>query len=157
MADVVDSATRSRMMASIRSTDTRPELAVRSALHRRGYRFRVHVSSLPGRPDIVLPKWRAVVFVHGCFWHGHDGCRFFRLPQTRAVFWERKIAANRERDVRQVASLKLAGWRVVTIWECAVRRDTAATCVAVEQFLLTPRADELIVGETDLVVDQMGS
>ncbi len=121
MADVVDSATRSRMMAGIRGRDTRPEIKVRSALHLRGFRFRLHDRLLPGRPDIVLPRWRAVILVHGCFWHRHAGCRFATMPSTRSEFWSAKFDANVNRDRRSREALLLSGWRVATVWECAVR------------------------------------
>jgi len=120
MADVVDSATRSRMMSGIRARDTRPEMQVRQILHRMGFRFRLHVRKLPGTPDIVLPRWRAVVFVHGCFWHGHD-CPYFRLPKTRTDFWREKISRNQHKDYSARQSLRAAGWRVGIVWECALR------------------------------------
>jgi DNA mismatch endonuclease (patch repair protein) len=125
MADVVDGPTRSRMMAGIRGRDTRPELELRRALHARGFRFRVHVRELPGRPDVVLPKWNAVVLVHGCFWHRHEGCRYATTPATRQDFWEAKFAATMSRDVRNVAALRQAGWRTATVWECELRREGA--------------------------------
>lgn len=128
MTDIVDRATRSRMMRGIRSRNTRPEILVRYLLHRRGFRYRLCVRELPGKPDIVLPKYRAVIFIHGCFWHGHD-CPAFRLPQTRPEFWRGKIARNRENDRKAAAALLAAGWRVATVWECALRgagRDTEA-------------------------------
>lgn len=93
---------RSRMMRGIRGSNTQPELQVRKALHARGFRYRLNVKDLPGRPDIVLPKWKAVIFVHGCFWHAHQGCRYFRIPATRTEFWEQKLAANAARDARQI-------------------------------------------------------
>ncbi len=107
-------------MASVRSADTRPERTVRSALHRQGFRFRLHRRDLPGTPDLVFPKHRAVLFVHGCFWHGHD-CHLFRWPRTRADFWRTKITANIDRDRRQITALRQAGWRVGTVWECALK------------------------------------
>jgi DNA mismatch endonuclease (patch repair protein) len=119
----VDRATRSRMMSSIRGRDTRPERMVRSALWRRGLRFRLHVGALPGRPDIVLPKWHTVVQVQGCFWHGHSGCRYFKLPGTRREFWEGKITSNQVRDRRVLADLNRLGWRCIVVWECALRDD----------------------------------
>jgi len=121
MADVVDAATRSRMMAGIKGSNTRPEIQTRKYLHARGYRFRLHRKDLPGRPDLVLPKYRAAVFVHGCFWHAHEGCRFFRIPSTRRAFWEDKLLGNRKRDERDVAELLARGWRVAVIWECGLR------------------------------------
>ncbi|MBL8224389.1 MAG: DNA mismatch endonuclease Vsr [Chromatiales bacterium] len=123
MADIVDRATRSRMMSGIRGRDTKPELQIRRALHRQGFRYRLHAKDLPGRPDIVLPKYNAVVFVHGCFWHGHD-CEFFKLPSTHRTFWRQKIVSNRTRDSRHLESLQREGWRVMIVWECAVRGAT---------------------------------
>ncbi|QGZ60929.1 very short patch repair endonuclease [Paraburkholderia acidisoli] len=120
MVDVVDSATRSRMMSGIRGRNTKPEILIRSLLHRRGFRFRIDVRELPGRPDIVLPGRRAVIFVHGCFWHGHS-CALFKWPQTRPEFWREKIARNRLNDARALAALAAQGWRVAVIWECALR------------------------------------
>jgi DNA mismatch endonuclease (patch repair protein) len=113
--------TRSQMMARVRSADTKPELVLRKALHASGYRFRLHVRSLPGCPDIVMRKHRCAVFVHGCFWHGHEGCRFFRIPKTRPEFWSAKIVANRDRDRRSIEALLGADWRVLVVWECATR------------------------------------
>ncbi len=107
-------------MAGIRARDTLPELIVRSGLHRRGFRFRLHVPALPGKPDIVFPSRRAVVFVHGCFWHGHD-CRWFRMPTTRRKFWMAKIGANRTRDLRSVTALRKSGWRTMVVWECSFK------------------------------------
>ena len=120
MADIVDRETRSRMMSGIRARNTKPELVIRRALHARGFRYRVHVATLPGKPDIVLPKLRSAILVHGCFWHGHD-CSLFRLPATRREFWEAKIARNRERDGEVLDALRAEGWRCVTVWECALR------------------------------------
>lgn len=118
--DVVDSVTRSRMMSGIRGRDTKPEVLVRQLLHARGFRFRLHVRDLPGKPDIVLARYRAVVLVHGCFWHGH-GCRLFKWPSTRVGFWREKIERNRVNDGRVIDALLAAGWRVAVIWECAIR------------------------------------
>ncbi|MDD2918648.1 very short patch repair endonuclease [Rhodoferax sp.] len=124
MADVVDAATRSRMMAAIRGKDTKPEMLIRRALHARGLRYRLHDPALPGKPDLVFPRYRAVLFVNGCFWHGHD-CRYFKIPATRTEFWTEKINANRLRDERQIMLLKKQGWRVMVIWECTVRDRTS--------------------------------
>lgn len=121
--DVVTPEARSRMMAGIRGRDTKPELLIRSALHRAGFRFRLHLTSLPGKPDLVLPRYRAAVFVHGCFWHGHD-CHLFRWPATREAFWREKIGRNIARDSRQMADLAEAGWRVAVIRECALKGKT---------------------------------
>lgn len=120
MPDVVDKATRSRMMSGIRGKDTQPELAVRRFLHRRGFRYRLHDRRLPGRPDMVLPRYRVVVFVHGCFWHQHPGCRFATTPDTNASFWQHKLSGNQMRDARKSEELQALGWRVITVWECEV-------------------------------------
>lgn len=122
MADIVDSATRSRMMAGIGGKNTKPEMVLRRALHAQGFRFRLHVASLPGRPDIVLPKHRAAILVHGCFWHRHAGCRFATIPATRPDFWSDKFRQNVLRDQRNWAALRDRGWRVATVWECDIRR-----------------------------------
>lgn len=118
MVDVVDSATRSRMMAGIRGKNTKPEILVRSYLHRSGLRFRIHVKDLPGKPDVVLPKYKTVIFVHGCFWHSHPRCKFAAVPASNVEFWKQKLDVNRQRDQRNKRSLKALGWRVLTIWEC---------------------------------------
>ncbi len=123
MADIVDSATRSRMMSGIRGKDTKPEIRLRKALFARGFRYRLHSRNLPGRPDILLPRYRAAIFVHGCFWHGHD-CHLFRLPKTRADFWHRKIEGNRQRDLLVQERLADEGWRALTVWECAMKGRT---------------------------------
>jgi DNA mismatch endonuclease, patch repair protein len=107
-------------MASIRGKNTKPELFVRRGLHSMGFRFKLHDRSLPGRPDMVLPKWRAVIFVHGCFWHGHD-CSLFRWPATREAFWRDKIVGNRVRDVATERAIERAGWRILIIWECSLK------------------------------------
>jgi DNA mismatch endonuclease (patch repair protein) len=120
MVDVVDGKTRSRMMSGIRSRNTKPEILIRSLLHRHGFRFRLHVRDLPGKPDIVLPRYHAVVFVHGCFWHGHD-CPLFKWPGTRPDFWREKIGRNRLNDDRAKETLLENGWRVGIVWECALR------------------------------------
>lgn len=120
MADVVDPQTRSRMMAGIGARNTSPELLVRSLLHRAGYRFRLHVASLPGKPDIVLPKYKAVLLVNGCFWHAH-GCPLFKLPASRREFWKLKLDANKARDRNNIVDLQALGWRVLVVWECALK------------------------------------
>lgn len=121
MADVVDPATRSRMMSGIGGRNTKPEIVVRKALFAAGFRFRLHRKDLPGRPDVVLPGRRVAVFVHGCFWHAHQGCRYAKTPASRRDFWEAKLAANVERDGRAIVDLLSAGWRVLVVWECATR------------------------------------
>ena len=144
-ADIVKPEIRSRMMAGIRGRDTRPELQIRSALHRRGFRFRLYRRDLPGKPDLVFPKYRAVILVHGCFWHGHD-CHLFRWPGTREEFWRNKITSNRERDRRQLAELLDAGWRVATIWECALKGRERLPM----QLVIGRCAEWLESGETEL-------
>ena len=120
MADVVDAATRSRMMAGIRGRNTKPEMVFRRGLHRLGFRYRLQSDRLPGKPDLILPRFNAVVFVHGCFWHGHD-CPLFRWPKTRRKFWTAKIRRNRERDIEVRRATLESGWRHLTVWECAFR------------------------------------
>ncbi|HFG6875079.1 TPA: very short patch repair endonuclease [Acinetobacter baumannii] len=121
MVDIVDSTTRSIMMSKIRSKNTKPELLIRSLLHRRGFRFRVHVKDLPGKPDIVLAKYKAVIFINGCFWHGHQGCSLFKLPGTRSDFWEQIIARNQINDNKAIVALLEKNWRIAIIWECSIR------------------------------------
>ena len=120
MADVVSAEKRSQMMAGIKGKNTRPEILVRRALHHRGFRFRLHKRDLPGRPDIVLPQYKAVIFVNGCFWHGHN-CRYFKLPATNTDFWREKIGANQDRDALKAKQLINLGYRVLTVWECQTR------------------------------------
>lgn len=121
MTDVVSASKRSEMMSGIRGKDTKPELMVRKALFGMGYRFRLHRKDLPGRPDIVLPGRRIAIFVHGCFWHAHPDCRFAKTPATRTGFWAVKLQQNRDRDARDLALLRDAGWRTLVVWECALR------------------------------------
>ena len=120
MPDIVDPETRSRMMSGIKGKNTKPELMVRKALHARGFRYRLHDRKVPGKPDMVFPKWNAVIFVNGCFWHGHD-CHLHKLPSTRTEFWKEKIERNRQRDDTIRKKLGDTDWRVLTIWECALR------------------------------------
>jgi DNA mismatch endonuclease (patch repair protein) len=123
MADIVSKAVRSRMMSGIRGKDTKPEVQVRRFLHSRGLRFRLHDRTLPGRPDIVLPRWRTVVLVHGCFWHQHKGCRFAYMPASNASFWREKLGGNVKRDRRNVLALRALGWRVLHFWECETKSE----------------------------------
>lgn len=120
MADVHSKATRSKNMAAVSGKNTKPELLIRKALHRLGFRYRLHDKKLPGKPDLVLPKYRAVIFVNGCFWHQHD-CHLFKWPSTRKEFWRTKIEGNKARDIEAVKQLSSMGWRVLTIWECALK------------------------------------
>lgn len=124
VADIVSPEIRSRIMRRIGPKDTKPELILRRALHAAGFRFRLHARDLPGKPDLVLPKHRAVIFVNGCFWHRHD-CVHFRWPDTRADFWKRKLDRNAEVDRLAHARLHDSGWRVLVVWECSLRRPTA--------------------------------
>ena len=126
MADVVDSETRSRMMSNIRGANTKPELNVRRRLHAAGFRYGLHRKDLPGRPDLVMPRYDAVIFVHGCYWHRHPRCRLATTPSTRADFWTAKFTANQERDRRNIADLRGLGWRVAIVWECEVRTAARA-------------------------------
>ena len=121
MTDIVDTATRSRMMAGIQGKNTRPELLLRSYLHRAGFRFRLHKKGLPGKPDLVLARYRTVIFVHGCYWHRHPRCRLAYQPKTRVDFWKKKFAENVERARHQLAELINVGWRVIVVWECGLR------------------------------------
>lgn len=151
MTDIVDRATRSRMMSGIRGKDTRPEVLIRKALHARGFRYRLHVAALPGKPDMVFPKYRAVVFVHGCFWHGHD-CRYFKVPRTRTDFWLEKIGANCRRDRRQMAELRQMGWRILVVWECATRSNFLRQ----NDMLIDYVADWLIMDDCESQIDEAG-
>lgn len=127
MADKLSSQRRSWNMSRIKSKDTEPELRLRSMLHRAGFRYRIHVNNLPGRPDIVLPRYRAVIFVHGCFWHRHSGCKNAATPSTRPEFWRNKFEQNVGRDERNVSRLAADGWKVIIVWECELKKD--AGCV----------------------------
>lgn len=120
MTDMHDKKTRSKNMSAIKGKNTQPELWVRKRLHALGYRYRLHYKSLPGKPDLVLKKYRAVIFIHGCFWHMHE-CSAFKFPSTRTEWWKTKLESNRERDQRQLKELHSLGWRVLIIWECAIK------------------------------------
>lgn len=120
MVDVHTPEARSRNMRAIRSKDTKPEQLIRKALHARGFRYRLGGAGLTGHPDMVLPKYKTAIFIHGCFWHGHD-CKYFKLPATRTEFWANKIRSNQGRDQRSVSVLLEQGWRVLIVWECSLR------------------------------------
>jgi DNA mismatch endonuclease (patch repair protein) len=139
------------MMSAIRGKDTKPELALRRALHARGFRFRLHSKKVHGRPDLVLPKYRAVVFVHGCFWHRHGGCRYATTPATRSEFWQAKFAANVARDSAVRGALLEEGWRVATIWECTLRKPEQVSVATdrLSEWLLTVGAT-LELGENEV-------
>ncbi len=132
MADVVDRNTRSRMMAAVRTKHTAPEMRVRKYLHAVGLRFRLHVRALPGAPDIVLPKYRTVIFVHGCFWHQHARCPKAKLPTTNQTFWSEKLSGNARRDRLTKQALQREGWNVLIVWECETR-DPQRLARTVEQ------------------------
>lgn len=127
MVDTVDAATRSRIMASIRGKDTKPEMVLRKSLHARGFRYRLHGKGLPGKPDMVFRRFNAVCFVHGCFWHHHEGCRFATSPATRPDYWLSKFKGNQARDKAAARSLQESGWRVAIVWECDLKGEGAAT------------------------------
>ena len=123
MVDVHNKTTRSRNMAAIKAQNTKPELWLRKHLHAAGFRYRINAKELPGKPDLVFPKYKAVIFVHGCFWHAH-GCHLFKWPSTRTEFWKDKLNSNKHRDKLQIASLEEKGWRVLIVWECAIKGKT---------------------------------
>ena len=137
MTDIVSPEIRSRMMASIKSRDTKPEMLVRRYLHGRGFRYTLGKRSLPGKPDLAFHRHNAVIFVHGCYWHGHQGCRFATTPATRTEFWRTKITANAERDARVILELRKLGWRVAVVWECALRKQPELALRRLERFLVS--------------------
>ena len=149
MPDIVDTETRSRMMAGIRGKDTKPEMAVRRGLHQLGFRYRLHDRRLPGKPDLIFSRFRAVVLVHGCFWHGHD-CPLFKWPSSRIDFWRDKIEGNRARDARTSHLLDDAGWRIMTVWECALKgrgcKNESDVVQAVASWLTTGTGNSEIRG-----------
>lgn len=156
--DTVDSETRSRMMSGIRGKDTQPELLVRKGLHRLGFRFALHKRKMPGRPDLVLPKYCAAVFVHGCYWHRHSGCAYSTTPSTRPEFWAEKFGKNIERDKKNLAKLQEEGWRVFVVWECGLRHDPAAILTRLGELLKTASCSGTNLPETPpRKVVQMGS
>ena len=127
MTDIYSAAKRSQIMSLVRGRDTKPEKLVRSALHRSGYRFRLHRADLPGKPDIVLPFYHTVIFVNGCFWHQHPGCRKATIPQSNRQFWKKKLTRTLERDEQNRSDLREMGWNIITIWECEIRNLFNAT------------------------------
>lgn len=138
MADVHNPAQRSFNMSQIRGRDTKPEKLLRSLLHRQGFRFRKNVASLPGKPDIVLPKHRAIVLVHGCYWHRHEGCRFATTPSTNTPFWTEKFATTVARDAKKEEALRDLGWRVFVVWECDLRADAWAAACTLGAKIISP-------------------
>lgn len=138
MPDVHDTQTRSRNMAAIKGRDTKPEIIIRKALHQAGFRYRLHVRDLPGKPDMAFPRYHAALFINGCFWHRHN-CHLFKWPQTRQEFWENKISGNVKNDAKKLEMLEAAGWRVGIVWECALkgkyRRPHEATIQMIAEWL----------------------
>lgn len=130
MADVHNKETRSYNMSRIKGKDTKPEMLVRKFLHAQGFRFRLHVKDLPGKPDIVLPKYKTAIFVNGCFWHGHEGCRYFVVPKTRTEWWLNKININKANDLKKQATLEELGWKVVRLWECELKSTNVVKALA---------------------------
>ncbi|WP_138518830.1 very short patch repair endonuclease [Limnobacter alexandrii] len=124
MTDIVDKQTRSRMMSNIQSADTKPEMAVRRILYSAGLRYRLHVPTLPGKPDIVMQRYKLCIFVHGCFWHRHFNCKYASTPATRSEFWQKKFMQNSLRDRAAVDALKEQGWRVFILWECGIKKQS---------------------------------
>lgn len=158
MTDIVDEQTRSRMMAGIRGKDTKPEMALRRALHSQGFRYRLHVKGYAGRPDLLLPRFNAAIFIHGCFWHRHEGCRYATTPQGRREFWQSKFEANVARDWRGRAELMEHGWRVATVWECALRRpERVETATEILAAWLLGTSTAIDIGEADVLAkDPLG-
>lgn len=130
MVDTLTAPQRSERMSRIRSTNTKPEVALRKALHRLGFRFRLHGRRLPGKPDILLPRYRTAIFVHGCFWHRHEGCKIATTPKSNTEFWVDKFDRNTERDSTNQAQLKTDGWKVIVVWECELKSDEKASAAA---------------------------
>ena len=148
--DIVSPETRKRMMAGIRGKDTKPELFIRRALHARGFRYRLHDPGLPGKPDISFPRYRAVILVNGCFWHGHS-CHLFKWPSTRSEFWRKKIIRNRQKDLEVLRTLRKQGWRVAVIYECALkgksRLDPGRVIEDTENWIRSDSAEYVIEGQ----------
>jgi DNA mismatch endonuclease (patch repair protein) len=134
--DIYSEQKRSEVMSKVRSKDTKPELQVRSWLHKRGFRYRLHRKDLPGCPDIVLPKYETVIFVHGCFWHQHPACKKATIPKKNHKFWKQKLKRNVERDSEHVDQLEEKGWKVITVWECAVKKDVEQIMETIESRVL---------------------
>lgn len=149
MADIVDKKTRSRMMSGISGKNTKPEMLIRKSLFARGYRYRIHNKKLPGKPDIVLRRFKTAILIHGCFWHGHENCHLFRPPKSRTEFWSNKILGNQIRDAIKEKQLIEEGWRVLVIWECALKGrrkiDFDALINQIESFLSDPTSCHLVI------------
>ncbi len=127
MTDVHSKEIRSFNMSRIRSKNTKPEMLVRKFLHKNGFRYRLHVKDLPGKPDIVLPKYRTVIFIHGCFWHGHEGCKYYVVPKTKTEWWLDKIMTNKNNDAKATEMLAKFGWKIINIWECDLKNKIKAS------------------------------
>lgn len=130
MTDVHDIKTRSYNMSQIKGKDTKPEILIRKFLFSKGFRYRLHDKKLPGKPDIVLPKYKTVIFVHGCFWHGHEGCKYFVVPKTRTEWWLNKINGNKVNDIKNIKLLKKSGWKVIQIYECNLKSSKLNTTLS---------------------------
>lgn len=152
MADVMTPKQRSRCMAAIKGKDTKPEMIVRKYLFSRGMRFRVQVRKLPGTPDIVLPKYKTVIFVNGCFWHGHEDCKYFRLPKSNVEFWKEKIGRNIERDRESMQALLDLGWKIIRVWECELRNkaNREDTLNKIYKSITSPNGSSYSFEETDI-------
>lgn len=139
MADKHRKETRSYNMSMIKGKDTKPEMLVRRYLHAQGFRYRLHAKNLPGKPDIVLRKYKTVIFVHGCFWHGHKGCKYFVTPKTNTDFWLKKITGNISNDEKVIKALKKEGWKIIVVWECELKKDNIdMTLIALVNTILLP-------------------
>ena len=134
--DIWTKEKRSQVMSKIKSTDTKPEIIVRKLLFANGFRFRLHVKSLPGKPDIVLPKYKTVIFVHGCFWHLHPGCRDGTIPKTRTEYWKEKLLNNKKRDANHKTDLESLGWKVIQLWECEIEKNPEEVLLGIKEVLL---------------------
>ena len=152
MADVMTPKQRSRCMAAVKGKDTKPEMIVRKYLFSRGMRFRVQVRKLPGTPDIVLPKYKTVIFVNGCFWHGHEDCKYFRLPKSNVEFWKEKIGRNIERDRESMQALLDLGWKIIRVWECELRNkaNREDTLNKIYKSITSPNGSSYSFEETDI-------
>jgi len=143
LSDMFSPQKRSEIMSHIRSKNTKGEILVRKYLHRLGFRFRLHDSKLPGKPDIVLPKYRCVIFIHGCFWHAHSGCKYYRDPKTNAEYWVPKIQRNVERDKQAIYELRSLGWKVEIVWECELKKDAEARLDELVQSITQSNSNEI--------------
>ena len=144
MADIHSRETRSYNMSRIRSTNTGPEMFVRKMLHVNGFRFRLYDKSLPGRPDIILKKYKTIVFINGCFWHGHDNCKYFKIPDTRRAWWDAKIIRTKERDTNNIQQLTALGWNIIVIFECGLKNGKAKNTIT----KLIHRLNALLIKQT---------